>query len=1411
MLRNLGKMKKTLIFALFFVQWFDVVKAETPDEEPYQTLENLLPESASDISIYRWTLLDGTDETKTSYMPQRFCELLNTNEGGRYALLMPTDEALMSYVDAASLDGYSNPRMISILWKDGDFPIRTENYRYDAATGTVGRRLTGALASLNQSATVDYLSMMQKSHTIAFTRPEDAEKGLNSGNRYFQTMDGSVIKIQKNVNGDLIKVQGAFQMQNEEAGLETFSQCAVEETWHKGNFDLYEIAQPVIHSPHSVQWVLKGDETDCPFAAFYNLTCADKECLTACGFTNVEELLPYISSLEDRLNYTSDAPFTLFVPTNEAIEQEIAKGLPTWESIRTHIDGHTTSDANGNIVWDSEESRLSVAKECLTLINFIKAHVMMGVEIADQLPFTRTHASALTNSTGEAAQLEVSSEGNEQMTVSDGEHVRTVLTNKNIFTVDKVRNYPPGPVSSTSARVFSYHPGVIHQIDGVLSYNKGDIETLLPEDLKPQYQPFLEDGIAWIDGIGHERDGYYRTSGVSLGYYTTKGDTLINDKSYYRVCQTKICITNINTDLDEQGNEYVKNKWLDEQDTNICFYMREDESGDVWLYVDDESVFEKLSGNTLYEYLADKLVNRDLFLFNNKKTYAIGDKQPFGVIAWEYPDPEPNWWEGDFWYIDSREVMEVNDNIMHDGKKHRTYTYGIYYNGEKYLGDKFVQGVGPLWYGPLSGLGSPNNSYQRNFFAFYRNGQLIYRNEGYVSALEEYFPDILDELAGKKTTEDLEYQQLIGDDEVKIWTYDVVDSERKHTLMKQFHPSNPTTSQKNGKKYYTLEMKTINDGNIQGKDWLYRQKGGKIYFFDEEKEQEVLLMDFGLKEGNTFRREYDTFTVEAEVTAVYDTTMTNPYLGNTYTAKVIKLQGKEPNAWFQDTWIEGVGSIRTGLYPTWEAYPSDIYLLQYDSLTPEEEIASSIFTWPNVPQCLKSARIKSKEVDVTKEEYKKYYSGNTEMFYEFVDDTLHVWGVIFRNCAASDYALCLIGGDNRLQLLSPEPPLETTCNSLVDIDVKFSGFEPGEYLIKRYDESDTILVCNGKDIPNNKWENYAYRPFVEEGKTWMLGWRDPGETPSEIHPSNIMYQYLQGDTIIDGQQCKQLWWSSYNGEKHGPFLAIYEKNRQVFVIYPSSPVSHLHYDFLTPFGNHIDFTSNSNGVHNSTTCTIGEKTICESDTYKGVCTEILPPNGENFYAVWRQGVGYSGFFNISDILKDQGHWELMSCTVGDEVLYYDTSLIPQNLEVKKKRLDFTHVIKAQPKAPRHRAQQEGIETLKGEYSDSEMFVRLNNLAGTYAVTLADATGHPAYTKEVLTDNVLALKPALSSYTPGVYTLTVENEYEKFVTILNLTTDIASTSAPTQDKGALFDLSGRRLQQKPTKGIYIQNGKKVLVK
>ena len=359
-----------------------------------------------------------------------------------------------------------------------------------------------------------------------------------------------------------------------------------------------------------------------------------------------------------------------------------------------------------------------------------------------------------------------------------------------------------------------------------------------------------------------------------------------------------------------------------------------------------------------------------------------------------------------------------------------------------------------------------------------------------------------------------------------------------------------------------------------------------------------------------------------------------------------------------------------------------------------------------------------------------------------------------------------------------------------------------------------IVALLPEEIPNNYKEgDYAYRPFVEDGKRWVLGFYEDGADPTETQPTKIMNQYIEGDTIIDGQQWKQLWWSMEDESGHpvrGLDGYLYEKDQKVYIIYPLGPIiGFLHYDFSTPTGEQINFSSNSDSTNTAAICTIGKKTICESDTYKGVCTEILPPEGQDFSGTWMQGVGYLGFFNIS--FADKSRCRLISCMVGDEVLYYDASLMPKALEVKKKRLDFTHVIKAQPKAPQQGPGQEGTETLKGEYSPAELFVHLNGLAGTYSITLTDEAGKEVYAKEVLTDNVLALKPALSSYTPGVYTLTVENEYEKFVTTLNLTTAIASTSAPTQDKGALFDLSGRRLQQKLTKGIYIQNGKKVLVK
>ena len=266
--------------------------------------------------------------------------------------------------------------------------------------------------------------------------------------------------------------------------------------------------------------------------------------------------------------------------------------------------------------------------------------------------------------------------------------------------------------------------------------NFGNI-VALPEE---PHQPlsFLE-GMAWVDGFGYEQEGRYKVDDVKLFYYTTAGDTLINDKTYSRILKTRKCKTSYKLEVDAEGNEYVAAKELITQDDTLCFYMREDEAGNVWFYTEDKNVFYEISHNTLYDYLADNLVCRDLFLYNAKKRYALGDNLPLGMSVIVSPDGIV---EGDeYWKICSSEVSKIDETTLLDGKTYMMYN------------KCFLENLGPLLGGPLSGIGEPN-SYSldfKQFFAFYKDGQLIYRNEGYLSALEVHFPNILDAVIGKSS------------------------------------------------------------------------------------------------------------------------------------------------------------------------------------------------------------------------------------------------------------------------------------------------------------------------------------------------------------------------------------------------------------------------------------------------------------------------------------------------------------------------------------------------------------------------------------------------------------------------------------------------------------------------------------
>ena len=368
-----------------------------------------------------------------------------------------------------------------------------------------------------------------------------------------------------------------------------------------------------------------------------------------------------------------------------------------------------------------------------------------------------------------------------------------------------------------------------------------------------------------------------------------------------------------------------------------------------------------------------------------------------------------------------------------------------------------------------------------------------------------------------------------------------------------------------------------------------------------------------------------------------------------------------------------------------------------------------------------------------------------------------------------------------------------------------------------------------------RYEETDYRPFIEEGKVWKVG--DFGAYPEGYtHAHIIEYFYFDGDTIVSGQPCKKMMCrkeiESYNEPQTTYIGALYEDVRRVYCALPNSNDFVLLYDFATPEETEIEYyhtyaKTNTRGY-------IRRRSLCEDSVYHGMITTVnlsLVNNPEAPYidlpevsVYWREGVGYNGFYNSEDIEAIGGFNQIMLCTVGDEVLYYDPSLIdcvtPDDSEVKKNTIDFTHIVKSQPKAPRREESTESAdeETLTGEYSLKELFVNFKPLAGPYVITICNESGTEVYRKEVQTNNVIALNTDISDYPKGEYTITVENNEEAYTANFSID-DAVGIRRPTPDPsrdggetaGAVYDLSGRKIHRTLPRGIYIRDGKKVVVR
>ena len=356
---------------------------------------------------------------------------------------------------------------------------------------------------------------------------------------------------------------------------------------------------------------------------------------------------------------------------------------------------------------------------------------------------------------------------------------------------------------------------------------------------------------------------------------------------------------------------------------------------------------------------------------------------------------------------------------------------------------------------------------------------------------------------------------------------------------------------------------------------------------------------------------------------------------------------------------------------------------------------------------------------------------------------------------------------------------------------------------EEWNQFEKIMEMQPGDTPADK-----YNLLVTDGKVWKLGWFDEESDTAD----QLEYHYLDGDTLVGEHLCLKLMCKKQDkGKSETSYMAaVYEKGRKVYAALSGTTDFLLIYDFATE---ELGGAELFNIATNSTELIrIVRKDSQVTDRYKGFNTHIASSTDE---ADWMESVGCQGFYSLPISVTNGKSLRLMECTVGDEVLYYDEGLKDgvtplDEQEARKNRLDFTHIIKSQPKGPQVSTIGKE-EEIAGAYSENSLFVNFLPLAGLYTVTLSDAGGEVVYRKQVKTDNVLALCTDLAQYPEGTYQLSIENSVEAYTATVSLKggtgIEAVPSPLPTTQRGAfIYDLQGRRLSNRPEKGLYIEDGR-----
>lgn len=437
----------------------------------------------------------------------------------QFTLFVPTDGSLASgsYVDPATYVAPGRRRCWEFIYDNTStsvIPVQTKAYNYKFNTGKgsllsqYGHRpsvLSQPYGSEDAAGEKNMLIEMVNQHLIVHDQ-NNGDKGVYNGPKYYLSRSGAPVYVKELGNdpnrlGSGMVVQGGFQLWRNRAlnltgtademkssVLEGYDKTATKNTY--GNGYTYFIDSPMEPTLQNVADVIQDDSYSSDFSKFWELAATEfdeygQEVLDAAGLidpkgseTDRQNQLTFYSIFQqsDKDNYGgvgsktnvqmfNNYRYTVYIPTNAALEAAVNAGLPTWKTIAEYIDAHKAAD--GSL---SSADSLAVKGMAVYIANFLKYHFQDNSVFVDNVTNTGEYStSCVDNETNAYIPITVKQTPN-HMTVTDASAHSVNVNNNvhNIFARDMVLN----ATSLSATYVSSSSYSVIHQIDGVLNFDK---------------------------------------------------------------------------------------------------------------------------------------------------------------------------------------------------------------------------------------------------------------------------------------------------------------------------------------------------------------------------------------------------------------------------------------------------------------------------------------------------------------------------------------------------------------------------------------------------------------------------------------------------------------------------------------------------------------------------------------------------------------------------------------------------------------------------------------------------------------------------------------------------------------------------------------------------------------------------